>query len=355
MSNSKYRFGLIAIALLLIKPVWALSVEEAKLLRKDYQLYQLWSLGRDYYFGNSFKADRTKALGFQMAYVDLLPNSYPQKKDMLSFYEKGLSTYQMSQAKEMSQHLIAQYNLGEPFTEEQLAQAYVLRDASQNWQSLPIQAAKAAVAGKFQHWIEWIDGQGLRQQAISFDNRAVELAAKHQFPIVYGQVIVKGIDSPEMVSANIPVAANGFFVAHPSHSQLVFSLPGYKTVTLAIDDKQQVQSIAPVILEPLPSNKQTGVVGRVLPWHGSDHGNILLRSELPANGKLSDPWKNPVIPLTVTNAGEFYTTGLAPGRYNLLINTAGLSTVVKFVVKKGEIRGLSVIDLQRRVRHQLMN
>lgn len=333
-----------------MKPVWALSIDEAKLLRKDYQLYQAWSLSRDYYFGNTFKSDRIRALAWQMVYVDLLPTAYPQKKELLAFYEKGLSNSQIDQAKVLSHRLINDYNLGVPFTEDQLAQAYVLRDIHQNWQNLPINAVQPAVASKFKRWVEWLDAQGLGQEALSFDNRAYQLAEKHLFPIVYGQVIVKGIDSPEMVSSNIPIDANGFFVAHPMSQQLVFSLPGYKTVTVPIDERQQVQSIYSVVLEPLPSSKETGVVGRVLPWKGLEHGNILLRSELPANGQLSNPWKAPVIPLTVTNAGEFYTTGLVPGRYNLLINTAGLSTIVRFAVKKGEIRGLSVIDLQRQIK-----
>jgi len=57
----------------------------------------------------------------------------------------------------------------------------------------------------------------------------------------------------------------------------------------------------------------------------------------------------PVVPITVTNNGEVYTTGLAPGPYQLIINTAGLSTVIRFSAKEGEIRGLSLIDFRKKI------
>jgi len=337
-----------ALLLSVVTVAYSMTSEEARLLRKDYQLYQAWSLSRNYFFGTTLPRDRIKALAWQTVYVDLLPAAYP-KKDQLLSYREGLNNNQIQQAKEMAKSLISRYNLGLPFNEMELSEAYVLRDENNNWNNLQLDVVPEAAATNFKHWIQWLANHDKRSLAIELDNRGYALLTKKQFPIIYGQIIIKGPESPEMLNSNIDLSNEGYFVAHTNQSQLFFNMPGYKPVTVAINQSQQVQYISPVILEPLSHSKRTGVVGRVLPWSGFDHGNIILRAELPKKQVINDPWMQPVVPITVTNNGEVYTTGLAPGPYQLIINTAGLSTVIRFSAKEGEIRGLSLIDFRKKI------
>jgi len=219
----------------LMTPVFALSSDEARLLQKDYQLYKLWSISRDYLFGMTHKTDRVRALAWQFAYVDHLPIRYPQKNAILATYQRGLSMEQIAQAEVMASNISQKYALGAAMSEGEMSAVYPLRDETNTW-----------------------------SKALS------------------------------------------------------------------------------------PRNKNTGVTGRVLPWSDLDHSEILLRQERVDRDE-SDPWDNPFIPLTVTNTGEFYITGLAAGRYELFISSLGLNTKVRFGVKAGEIRGLSLINLKRQV------
>ncbi|MFC3908478.1 hypothetical protein ACFORL_05245 [Legionella dresdenensis] len=348
MAKALCRYLLFTCLALAASALQALSSDEALLLRKDFQLYQAWSLSRNYYFGTSLPRDRLSALAWQMVYVDLLPAGYPQKDQMLSFFLNGLSQEQVQQAKARSKQLIENYNLGAPFSEENLSKAYALRDETNNWQALQPEYVPYSAAGRFKNWIEWIADHIGREFAAMLDQKGYRLLTAHAFPIVYGQVAVKGPEAPEMVLANIPLSENGYFVAHADTATLHFQLAGYKPVAVNINPEQQIQAIPPVVLEPLPHSKKTGVVGRILPWNGFTQGNILLQAD-DGDPSPRDPWKRPAIPLTVTNTGQFYATGLAPGRYKLFINTAGLSTVVKFAAKEGEIRGLSIIDLRSKI------
>lgn len=333
------------LAFSLSSPLNALSEDEALLLRKDFQLYQAWSLSRNYFFGTSYPLDKVKALAWQMVYVTLLPAKYPQKTNMLTFYSKNLSSGKIKQAEQLAQKYIETYHLGLPFSEEQLAQAYVLRDVDNHWETLNVQHAPTAIASNFKQWIRWIASHGNTQQAIELDQRALRLANAKRFPIVFGQLIVKGIASSEMVSSNISIDEQGFFVAQAPTETLEFSLPGYQTVRLKLTN-QQIQPLGSIVLQRLPHNTQTGMVGRVLPWGGLEQGNMVL--QMQQLNTPHDPWQNVLVPLTITNTGQFYATDLVAGSYQLFINTAGKSRVARFAVKKGEIRGLSIIDLRPR-------
>ncbi|WP_028389573.1 hypothetical protein [Legionella fairfieldensis] len=99
--------------------------------------------------------------------------------------------------------------------------------------------------------------------------------------------------------------------------------------------------------ETQESNKKTGVVGRVLPWFGVEKSNMLLR--LIEKRKDNNTSHYSAIFLTVTNNGQFYVTGLNPGRYELFINTANIQATKRFSIREGEIRGLSLIDLRKKI------
>lgn len=222
------RFSASILLLLFSAIAYPLTSKDALLLKKEEQQYQAWVLARNYLFGTTLKPDRIRALAWQLIYVGQLPSSYPQKENLLTFYQQGLTTEQISRAYDLSQFYRQRYGLHEPFNEEEMYRVYALHE--------------------------------------------------------------------NMVSPK----------------------------------------------------KQTGVVGRVLPWAGLDKANMLLCMETNTS-QILEPWYQSAIPLTITNNGEFYVTSLKPGRYTLFINTAGLSTSKQFNVQEGEVRGLSLIDLRSRV------
>ncbi len=329
-------------------PLWAMTYEDGQLLRKDYLLYQAWSVSRNYHFGSTVKPNKLCALAWQLVYINLLPPTYPQKEKLITPYQEGLTSKQIKKATAEAQRLMADYKLKPALSEEELSRAYVLRDITNDWLHLPVPSVPLNIASKFKHWITWVADNVDLETAESLDKYAYNLFLAHQFPIVYGQIIVKGPESPEMVQTNkmdVKISSHGFFVGRPTGHRATFTLAGYKPVVIKLT--KNIQPIRAVVLEPLPHHKQTGLIGRVLPWHGLTQGNILLMPEDALIANQNKPWLQPTIPLTITEAGEFYTTGLAAGRYQLFINTAGISTKIKVAVKDNEVRSLSLIRLNR--------
>ncbi|MGQ3890917.1 hypothetical protein [Legionella sp. CNM-4043-24] len=331
----------------LMTPAQALSPDEAHLLQKDYQLYQMWSISRDYLFGMTHKADRVRALAWQLAYVDHLPAAYPQKNAQLALYQRGLSPAQLAEAAALARQIAIEHGLNKPVSEEEMSRVYPLRDELNPWSSFKPDIPPEDIYHRFQTWVQWVAGHQDEDTAFTLDQRALSLLKSKQLPVLYGQVIVKGPESPDMVSSEFQLLPGGYFVGHSDKTSMRFVLAGYKPVVVAVNQGQQVQALPPIIMEPLPRNRKTGVVGRVLPWSDLAHSNILLQAEQADRQSNGNPWLNPFLPLTVTNVGEFYTTGLPAGRYELLISTQGLSTRVRFGVKDGEVRGLSLINLNR--------
>ncbi|MGQ3888989.1 hypothetical protein ACQUW5_08160 [Legionella sp. CNM-1927-20] len=327
-------------------PVLAMSFEDAQLLRKDYFLYQAWSVSRNYYFGTIIKQNRVYALAWQLIYTSLLPTTYPQKEKLLDVYRNGLSAKQQQRASEIAGYLIKTYNLNSPLSEIELTQAYLLREVNNDWSSLELILPSKEDSKQFKQWIIWLAhyyGQSIAEQ---IDQYAYNLLTANQLPIVYGQLNVKGPELPQMVGVDVKIFSHGLFVGHPHNRELNFNLAGYQTARIKLNNKS-IQPIPVVNLEPLPHNKQTGLIGRVLPWSGLTTGNIIFIAESALANHQDEPWLQPHIPLTITENGEFYATGLAAGRYLLFINTAGLSTKIKVTLKEGETRGLSLIKLNK--------
>lgn len=324
-----------------------LTAEDIPSLRRDYQLYQAWSLGRNYYFGTTVKKDRTMALAWQLIYVSLLPERYPDKNTLLSLYQQGLSSSQHAEAKNMAASLKEKYHLTDALSEEQLAVAYRVRDEVNAWDKVDLDLPPQAVSAHFNHWVQWLADRGNRALALSLDEQASQLNREKKFPILYGQVVIRGPEPMGMVQSNVSLGPEGYFVTQAADHLLTFALPGYQSVVIPVDNRS-IQRVGPVVMVKRSHSQGTGVVGRVLPWRGLQYGNIVLTLDETNTIKQSDPWYHPVIPLTVTPAGEFYATGLVPGKYHLYITTAGVSTAIQFTAKEGEIRGLSLIDLRTR-------
>lgn len=351
MSKLGYRYCLFFILYLLILSAHALTMEDARLLQKEYQQYQAWVLGRNYFFGTTVKQDRIKALAWQLVYVEQLPASYPEKEKLLSVYSQGLSVGQKEEAKKLSALLRTQYDLLPPFNEDELYRVYILHEEKISWRTLQLVLPPEKVWNNFNAWLDWLAKTANPALAATLERRMRDLIAARQFPIVYGQVIVKGPEPLPLVNSELEILQGGFFIGHPDRTTISFALPGYKSASFGINPRYEVQAIPPIVLDAEGGTKPTGVVGRVLPWGGVDRSNMLLQRVVGEGKASEDPWFRQAIPLTVTNGGEFYTTGLSPGRYQLFINTAGLSTSKQFTVRDGEIRGLSLIDLRQKVAH----
>src|SRR5262245_7910716 len=113
----------------LVSPTYAaLSLEDAQLLRKEYQQYQAWMLSRNYFFGTTLKRQPVKALAWQFIYVSMLPTSYPEKEKLLALYKGKLHSSQIAEATELAQILRSRYDLQAPFTEEELYRVYTLHE-----------------------------------------------------------------------------------------------------------------------------------------------------------------------------------------------------------------------------------
>ncbi|STX51865.1 Uncharacterised protein [Legionella busanensis] len=327
-------------------PVLAMSFKDAQLLRKDYLLYQAWSVSRNYYFGTTVKQDRVYALAWHHIYTSLLPKTYPQKENLLNFYRNGLGAKELQRASEIAGNLIKKYNLNPPLSEIELAQTYQLREENNHWSSLELILPSREDGSHFKQWILWLAHYYDQSTAEQLDKYAYRLFINHQLPMVYGQLNVKGPELPQMAATDVKIFPHGFFVGHPSKQELKFSLSGYQTARIKLNNKL-VQPIPMINLEQLPHNKQTGIIGRVSPWSGLTTGNIILIAETALANHQDEPWLQPHVPLTITENGEFYATGLVAGRYLLYINTAGLSTKIKVTLKEGETRGLSLIKLKK--------
>lgn len=326
----------------------ALSIEDAQLLQKEYQQYQAWVLSRNYLFGTTLNPEPIKALAWQLIYVDMLPPSYPEKEKLLAIYKRKLLPSQISEATQLAQTLRHRYGLSKPFTEEELYQVYTLHENNVSWTDFKFLLPTAETWEHFDKWLDWL-AQSNQQQALAIDQIKHELDKGKQYPIVYGQVMIQGPEPLAMIRSEVKLLDEGFFIVHPVGKTISFALPGYKTVTVSINKKQLLQSVPPVVLVKLGGNKKTGVVGRVLPWSGVEGSNIMLRSVMSEIAK--DPWYQPAIPLTITQGGQFYATGLSPGRYELFITTGGINTSKQFTVQENEIRGLSLIDLRKMAGH----
>lgn len=351
MSKLGYRCCLCIVLFLLASLAHALSMEDARLLQKEYQQYQAWVLSRNYFFGTTVKQDRIKALAWQWIYVEQLPSTYPEKERLLSLYNQGLSVGQKAEAKKLAALLRTQYDLLPFFNEDELYRVYILHEEKVSWCTLQPVLPPADVWRNFNSWLDWLAKKNNPSLAATLEQRMRDLIAAKQFPIVYGQVMVKGPESLTLINSEFEILPGGFFIGHPSNKAISFSLSGYKPASSAINTSYEIQAIPPIILEAEGGTKPTGVVGRVLPWGGVEQANMLLQRVVGESKAAKDPWFRQAMPLTVTNGGEFYTTGLSPGRYELFINTAGLSTSKQFTVRDGEIRGLSLIDLRQKVAH----
>lgn len=249
MSKLGYRYCLFFILYLLILSAHALTMEDARLLQKEYQQYQAWVLGHNYFFGTTVKQDRIKALAWQLVYVEQLPASYPEKEKLLSVYSQGLSVGQKEEAKKLSALLRTQYDLLPPFNEDELYRVYILHEEKISWRTLQLVLPPEKVWNNFNAWLDWLAKTANPALAATLERRMRDLIAARQFPIVYGQVIVKGPEPLPLVNSELEILPGGFFIGHPDRTTVSFALPGYKSVSFGINPRYEVQAIPPIVLD----------------------------------------------------------------------------------------------------------
>lgn len=340
---------ILGIVFFLMAPVaGALTSDEAGLLKKEFQLYQAWTLSRNYFFGMTLPHDQVKSLAWQLAYLTHLPHSYPEKEKLLLPYKAGLSAKQISLAQELADRYAKKYYLGEPLTEAELYKIFELHQQDEiiPWEQYHPVLAPDKAWSAFQHLQDWLVQNKKVELANALGEKKSRLA--HQGSLVYGQIVIFGPESPAMVDTYLAPDAEGYFVGQARDKVLAFSLPGYKPVRITIDPAKSLQGIGAIILKRPQVSMKTGMVGRVLPWADLERSNILLRFYPEQSKNSRDPWFDPAVNMTVTHTGQFYATGLTPAHYQLVIATFGLKTLKEFSVRENEIRGLSLIDLRKR-------
>jgi hypothetical protein len=311
--------------------------QDANLIKEAYEQYQMWALSRNYYFGTSLKKDRIKALAWQMIYVNSLAKDYPGKDKLLANFSKGLSNRQINRAKQLAVIYRQKYNLNYELKENQMARLLDLDKSNTHVNQHEFQS--------FNKLLDYLAEQKQYNLMDELKETGQEYIESKRFPIVFGQVSVDGPEPSEYVTSNIKINAHGIFFAHTNDRIIHFSLPGYKPVALKVNDDEKVINYGQIILKPVANKPKTGVVGRITPWPGIEKTNIILRAKTSVENNKKDPWYNPVIPLTVLNSGKFYTTGMAPGRYQLLIDFGKKKVMQEFKLSSGEIKGLSVIKI----------
>lgn len=326
---------------------YALLVEDALLLKKEYQQYQAWVLSRDYFFGTSIKRNPIQALAWQQIYLNLLPATYPGKETLISFYKKDLSPQQISAATRLAGKLARLHQLDVPFSEVDLLKLYDLHETNASWNRFKPLVTPPSILHNWKDWLHWLKEHNYQQDALYLQTMMDDLYAKKQFPIVYGEIVINGPEAFERINAKVKISSHGFFIGHVNEKTLEFSLLGYNIVKINIDNKQQIQALSPIILSPQATNKKTGVVGRVLPWADLE-SNMVLRL-VSNNYENKNIWYKAAANLTVIGSGQFYAIGLVPGTYELFISTAGINVVKRFIIHKNEIRGLSLIDLRKKL------
>lgn len=335
--------------LLLASFVEAMTSDDALLLKKEYQLYQAWTLSRNYYFGMTRPRDQVKSLAWQLAYLNHLPHSYPEKEKLLVPYQFNLTAQQRAHAQELADLYTKKYHLGEPFSEADLYRIFELhqKDEIISWEDYHPILPPETVWSDFNRLLKWLVNNQREEQARLLEAKKQSLGQKGA--IVFGQILIIGPESPAMVDTSLEPDAEGYFIGQAQDKVVEFSLPGYSTVRIPIDPSKQIQGIGAILLRAAKTSKKTGMVGRVLPWADLEKSNLLLHFYPGILQENKDPWRDPAVNMTVDHSGQFYATGLVPGHYQLVIATLGLKSFKEFFVRENEIRGLSLIDLRKRM------
>lgn len=328
----------------------AMTLEDAYLLKKEFQLYQAWSLSRNYYFGMTLPRDRISSLAWQLSYLSHLPSTYPEKDKILLPYQANLTEKQRLRAQDLADSYNRIYHLGQPLSEAELYRLHELHQKEEmiDWNDYHPMIAPREVWSSFNRLNDWlIQNQQNEEARVLREKKDAMLNKRGTF--VFGQIVIMGPESPAMVNTGLKPDAEGYFAGRIQESQLEFSLPGYKSVNVSIDLSKQIQGIGAILLKAPTPSKKTGMVGRVLPWGDLQQSNMILHFYPQKDRVKHDPWQDPALNLTLTPNGQFYATGLFPAHYQLIIATFGVISVKEFSVQENEIRGLSLIDLRKKI------
>jgi hypothetical protein len=314
--------------------------EDYELAKENFELYQMWALSRNYYFGATLTKNLVEALAWQYVYLNSLPHNYPGKTKIIAPYKKGLTSQQLKKAKVLSKLYQNKYKLNFEVNEKQLQRLLDINKQS-------MLENKPPKLANFKELLQYLWSEKNYSLVEELQIETEQLVKNKRFPIIFGQIVIEGPEPAEMVSSNIQIHRHGIFIAHVKNAKVFFKLAGYKSQSITINKKNEVINFGQIVLSPITNKQKTGIVGRVTPWPGIEKGNILLRIKPEDKESNNNPWHNPVIPLTVLNNGKFYATGLSPDKYQLIINIGDKKVIREFRVSANQIRGIPVIDMLR--------
>lgn len=314
---------------------------------EDFLQYRVWSAARDYRFGMTVEADPVQALSWQYIYVNRLPQSYRLKHKLLEPFLAILNTDEQHEAQIYSEIYRDKFQLQYTFNEQDLSVAYNLRD-NLNFSGKEISGSNCSIrkTNTVQEWIDEIKTSCNKETGEKLEQIFFDLQSTDMLPIVYGQVRISGPEAAFLVNSNIPILNQGFFLAQAPEKRLYFEMPGYQLVVKKLN-KEPLQFIDEIELQPTKNRDKTGLMGRIYPYTNSDDMNVVIYKLLFWKSEYEHPLYTPLVHLTVTQDGLFYARGLSKGKYRLLIKTKKLALERVFTIREGEVRSLSIINVEK--------
>ncbi len=312
-----------------------------ELIRRNYQLKQMWALSRNYYHGTTVPKDKVKALAWQIIYTSALPKSYPGLRVLLDVYQKGLKKEQIDQAKFIAHKLKKEFSLEFRLDEKSFSKAFEFyKDRDKD--------KKKITLGDFTSLADFL-------KHVKKDNPELYKAYKIKLshleeeainPVVFGQVIVNGPEPAEGVgTVHLDKIDKGGYFLTEAKSPLAFELSGYQRVGREFEDVATIVNLGRIILNPEPKARRSSIVGQIYPANKIAQVGIVLR--LKSQRRHIIPWLLPVVPITFLSNGQFYATDLSPNAYDLIISYQGKVIQKEIKLYPGAVKNLPKIHLDK--------
>jgi thiol-disulfide isomerase/thioredoxin len=152
--------------------------------------------------------------------------------------------------------------------------------------------------------------------------------------VVIGRLVVEGgRTDPEMVLAQMPILAGGYFAGEVGDlvRPIAFRAHGYQNLDVPLEGKRgDVVDVGTVTLKPLPRDQEASLRGTVTLDNPRESGSTTVHLNI-AVGPVNTPhngysprrrWPE-AIEVPVSKWGEFVAKGLSPARYNLSVTEKG--------------------------------
>lgn len=294
------------------------NADNIQVLRRYYELYQMWATSRDYQYGGTRSKDPVRAYAWLINYTDSLPKNYPGKNKIENNLKNKLDQSQLTAAKQKAAEYKKKYHLNFSLTEKDLLYIFKRHSTKEAFHNSLIEGKQ-----EFSNFNEMLSQIQAGKQALT----AKELLTmrdeflKDTTQLAYGRLFIDGIEPNQFVNSPMFITEAGYFIGpiYPNQKEINFKLNGYETKKISIKPNEPLLNLGNIVLKPLMKQQKAGIVGQVLPAADMSNTHIMLKIKPPKDMINLAVWHDPVIPVTVLADGEFYATDLTPGDYELTI------------------------------------